>query len=141
MNPPYVYPTNARPTPTGRFQNTSAQVDCGADPQSKSSHIRGTIAVIWTELYASLGKILMTRALSFVVDNWHRVWPSVVAQLRRTQERTRLMADEVPRDLVAYGQPSPAQSTSPKKVSWSYLRGLCMASTSRRAIVNKIGPV
>jgi hypothetical protein len=45
-------------------------------------------------------------------------WHSAVTQPQREQDRTRLIADEAPRDL---GQPSPAETTSPKKVlsTWS----------------------
>jgi hypothetical protein len=112
--------------------SASAQVDFGAGPQSASrfllyQSLAAIIAFCWTASLAILKKMFMSWAQSIMVG----IWQSIVAQPKREQEHTRLMADEAPRD----GQPSPAQTTSPKKVSWSYLRGLYMVSTFRRAIV------
>lgn len=126
MNASNVDPTNARPIPACHFQNASAQVDCAAGSQSESQfylYLSGFFALCWP----TLGNILLSQARlqvqSIMVDI--RRWAT--AQLQ--QWYTRFMANEAPRDLVTVtgGQPSPARTTSPRKVSWSYLRGVSLA--------------
>ncbi|KAI9453394.1 hypothetical protein BJY52DRAFT_844219 [Lactarius psammicola] len=119
----YATPTNARPIlPTYYLQNGSAQVDSGAGPQSESRtllYLRGIGVFLW----AALVKVLMSHGQSIVAGFWR----SVLAQLLGEQGRTTLMANGATRDLVTRGQPSPARTTSSKKVSWSYLRGVSLA--------------
>lgn len=128
MNAPTATPTNARLIPpASRLQNASSQVDYGAGPQSESRfllYLRGIGAFVWV----ALEKMLMSQFQSIMAG----IWLSFVARLQGEQRSTRLIANEAPqaRDLVTYGQPSPARTTtSPRKVSWSYLRGLCTVST------------
>ncbi|KAH9039346.1 hypothetical protein EDB85DRAFT_289013 [Lactarius pseudohatsudake] len=120
MNPHSATPTTARPTgiPASRL---SAQVD-GAGPQNESwffLYLRSLIVVCWP----ALQKELVAQFQSFTV----LMWRSVVAHLQGEQRRTGLTAGEAPRDLETGGQPSPARTASPRKVSWSYLRGVSLA--------------
>ena len=130
MNTPNVNLPNHEPTLTCRLQNASAQVDGGAGPQSQSRFLlypslSGIIAFCWAASRGTLVKMLMSKIQSIVVDWLVGIWHSAIAQPQRAQEGTRPMTDETPRDPVSCGQ---AQTTSPKKVSWSYLRGKYMVS-------------
>ncbi|KAI9440709.1 hypothetical protein H4582DRAFT_2056018 [Lactarius indigo] len=129
MNAHSATPTNARPTgtPEGDLHGASAQVDCGAGPQNGSRflpwfllYLRGFIAAI---CWPALQKVLMSQFQSFLVSRWD----SVAAHLQGEQIRTGLTANEAPRDIETGGQLSPARTTFPKKVSWSYLRGVSLA--------------
>lgn len=129
---PKVNPTNARPISAYRLRNTSAQVDVAADSQSESMFLlflNGLGMFCWT----AMEKLLMAKFQSIVVHSFY--W--VLARLQRLgqQWRTRPTANEAPRDLVTDEQASPARTTSPRKTSWSYLRGLCTVSAFRRAIL------
>lgn len=129
---PNVNFTNARLISAYRLQNTSAEVDVAADSQSRSMFflfLNGFGVFCWT----AMEKLLMAKIQSIVVYFFY--W--VLARLQRLgqQWRTRPTANEAPRNLVTDEQASPAQTTSPRKASWSYLRGLCAVPAFRRAIV------
>ncbi|KAH9167347.1 hypothetical protein EDB89DRAFT_2125284 [Lactarius sanguifluus] len=118
MNRHSATPTTARPT---GIHNASAQVD-GAGPQNESwffLYLRSLIAVCWP----ALQKEIVAQFQSFMV----LMWRLVVTRLQGEQRRMGLTANEAPRDLGTGGQPSRARTTSPRKVSWSYLRGVSLA--------------
>ncbi|KAF8273136.1 hypothetical protein EI94DRAFT_1795514 [Lactarius quietus] len=127
--------TKARLLLAGRRQPESAsvQVDLAADSQSANSQsaeskseswflffLRGFMVFCWT----ALGKLFMAQFQSIVLHACH----SAVAQLPglAEQSRLRLMSNEAP-GLVTGEQVSPARTTSPRRASWSYLRGVSLA--------------
>ena len=123
--------TNERLVPASRLQDASAQVDFAPDSQSESWFfflLRGFIILCWT----AVGKSVMAKFQPMVDQVCH--W--VFVRLQRLGEwRTRPTANDAPPNLVTGEQPSPVRNLSPRKSSWSYLRGLCMVFTFRGVIV------
>jgi hypothetical protein len=127
---PNVKLTNGRLIPAYRFQNATAQV--ASDSQSESwflYFLRGFMTLCWP----AIEKLVMAAFQSMVVQVCH--WVFAPRQRPGEQWHTRPTANDAPPDLVTGEQASPVQTMSPRKASWSYLRGLSMVFTFHSAIV------
>jgi len=122
---PNVNLTIGRLIPEYRLQNASAQVDFTSDSQSESwflFFLHGFMFLCWP----AIEKFLVDKFQTMVVQE---VCHWVFARLQRLggQWLTRPTANDAPPDLVTGEQTSPARTTSPRKTSWTYLRGVSLA--------------
>ncbi|KAI0247900.1 hypothetical protein BJV78DRAFT_1241601 [Lactifluus subvellereus] len=118
--------TYAHRAPACRPHNGTAPVDCGGSAANASESrlslcLHGIVAFCWAASRGALQRMLFTYLQSTVV----RIWRSVVIPRGGQGCAEPAMKEGAAEGPAAWGLSAP--TTSAKKVSWSYLRGVSLA--------------